>query len=115
VRIYKREGLLEELDRRTSGYRQYPEEVVARLRFLRQAKGLGFTLKEIRELLDLRPHPGVPPADVKERTLDKLADVETKMQVLQRIKAVLLKLIGACPGPSSGCLLRTALDSLEGS
>ncbi|MCH8048022.1 MAG: MerR family transcriptional regulator, partial [Planctomycetes bacterium] len=57
VRFYEREGLLEEPARRPSGYRQYDEGVVDRLRFIRRAKQLGFTLKEIRELLSLRLDP----------------------------------------------------------
>src|SRR5215470_1541483 len=54
VRFYEREGLLEEPPRRASGYRQYSEEVVSRLHFIKRAKLLGFSLKEISELLLLR-------------------------------------------------------------
>ena len=54
VRFYEREGLIEEPSRRASGYRQYGDETVLVLKFIRRAKELGFTLKEIRSLMDLR-------------------------------------------------------------
>lgn len=53
IRFYEREGLLAEPERRPSGYRQYPAEVVRRVRFIRHAKELGFTLREIQGLLEL--------------------------------------------------------------
>ena len=53
VRFYERQGLIEEPPRRPSGYREYDDEVVSRLGFIRRAKELGFTLKEIKELLSL--------------------------------------------------------------
>src|SRR5215208_3830979 len=53
IRYYEREGLLQEPERRASGYRQYDESVVERLAYVSAAKALGFTLAEIRELLEL--------------------------------------------------------------
>src|SRR5207247_2671094 len=80
VRFYEREGLLEEPPRRESGYRQYGEDVVARLRFIRRAKELGFTLKEIAGLLALRVDPDTTCADVRQRARTKIADVEAKIR-----------------------------------
>lgn len=57
VRFYEREGLLEEPIRRTSGYRQFDQSAVARLRFVKQAQRLGFTLREIKDLLALKLDP----------------------------------------------------------
>jgi len=57
LRYYERKGLVEEPPRTESGYRQYPEDVVARIRFIRRAKELGFKLSEISELLSLRVDP----------------------------------------------------------
>ena len=54
VRFYEREGLIPEPPRRPSGYRDYPPETVTRIVFIRRAKDLGFSLKEINELLDFR-------------------------------------------------------------
>ncbi len=67
VRFYQRKGLLAEPDRRPSGYRQYDEAIVDRLRFIKRAKELGFTLNEIKELLSLRLDPSTTCADVKNR------------------------------------------------
>src|SRR5919199_5139981 len=76
VRFYERQGLLEEPARKESGYRQYPEDVVARLRFIKRAKELGFSLKEIKELLALRVDPATTCAEVKARAQAKVADIE---------------------------------------
>src|SRR5438034_3575150 len=80
VRFHERQGLLEEPARKESGYRQYPEDVVARLRFIKRAKELGFSLKEIKDLLALRVDPKTTCAEVKGRAEAKIADVEEKIQ-----------------------------------
>jgi len=115
VRFYEREGLLQEPARRASGYRQYPEDVIARLRFIRRAKELGFSLKEIRELLALRVDPETTCAEVRSRAEAKIADVEEKIQALQRIRKALVKLTGVCRGrgPTSECPILDALDKEE--
>src|SRR3954453_4804764 len=84
VRFYEREGLLEEPARRASGYRQYPEDAVARLLLIRRAKELGFTLREIKDLLALRIDPGATRADVRKRAEAKIADIEARVRYLQR-------------------------------
>jgi MerR family transcriptional regulator, copper efflux regulator len=111
VRFYQRQGLIEE-PHRTSGYREYDEEVVARLGFIRRAKELGFTLKEIKELLSLRRDPGTPAADVRRRALAKIADIEGKIRALQKMKKALQQLTSACCGQvSAECPLLHALDN----
>jgi DNA-binding transcriptional MerR regulator len=59
LRFYERKGLLPRPPRRASGYREYPLECVRLIRFIKRAQELGFSLREIRELLDLRVQPGV--------------------------------------------------------
>lgn len=98
IRFYERQRLLEEPPRRTSGYRQYGLEAVERLRFIRQAKELGFTLKEIGELLDLRLAPSTTAADVKRRAQTKLADIDKKISALRRMRKALLRVTKACSG-----------------
>ncbi len=112
VRFYERQGLLEEPIRRLSGYREYNEEVIARLRFIRRAKELGFTLREIKELLSLRRDPSTPGRDLKRRVEDKLADIAAKIQSLQQMKEALLTFTCACSGRGSvgECPLLHALD-----
>jgi MerR family mercuric resistance operon transcriptional regulator len=112
VRFYERQGLLEEPTRRESGYRQYPEDVVARLRFIKRAKEHGFSLREIKELLALRVDPGTTCAEVKSRAEAKIADIEERIQSLQRIKKALARLTAVCRGrgPTSECPILDALD-----
>lgn len=113
VRFYEREGLLEEPDRRASGYRQYDEGVVRRLEFIRRAKELGFTLKEIKELLSLKLDPSTTCADVRERAETKIEDIESKIRTLQRMKRALVKVTKSCigSGPTSECPILEAIET----
>jgi Hg(II)-responsive transcriptional regulator len=112
VRFYEREGLLEEPPRRASGYRQYSEEVVKRIRFIQHAKLLGFSLKEILELLTLRVDRQTSCEQVKERTAAKLAEVEQKIAELQHMRQALLQVASLCEeeGLKCRCPLLDALD-----
>lgn len=112
VRFYEREGLLEQPARRESGYRQYPEAVVARLRFIKRAKELGFTLREIVELLALRHDPDADTVDVKRRAEAKIADIDARIRDLRRTRQALVRLAEACPGhgPLIDCPIIEALD-----
>jgi MerR family mercuric resistance operon transcriptional regulator len=112
VRFYERQGLLEKPTRRESGYRQYPEDVVARLRFIRRAKELGFSLKEIKELLALQVDPAITCAEVKRQAEAKIADIEGKIASLTRIKKALVKLATVCrgQGPTSECPILASLN-----
>jgi len=112
VRFYERKGLLAEPNRRPSGYRQYGEEVVNRLRFIKRAKELGFTLNEIKELLSLRLDPTTTCADVKERAEEKIDDIEAKIRTLRRMKNALVKVTKACSGRggTSECPILETLD-----
>ncbi len=114
VRFYEREGLLEEPNRKASGYREYDQEAVAVLRFIRRAKELGFTLKEIKALLELRLDSSATRAEVREQAKAKVADIEAKIADLERMRDSLQKLIKACHGKGalSGCPI---LNALEGS
>lgn len=115
VRFYEREGLIPVPARRASGYRQYDEQTVARLRFIRRAKELGFTLKEIASLLSLRHDPQSTSGDVKREAERKIADIESKIRSLQRIRRTLKKLSTACPGhgPTRDCPILDALERTE--
>jgi len=115
IRYYEREGLLPPPARRPSGYREYPEGVVRRLLFIRRAKELGFSLREIKELLALRVDPGCTCGEVKARALAKVTDVERKIAALRRIRGALLDLAEACPGgeATGDCPILAALDGGE--
>jgi MerR family mercuric resistance operon transcriptional regulator len=113
IRYYERRGLLPEPSRAESGYRSYGEEAVRQIRFIRNAKELGFSLKEIGELLSLRLDPGGMSAAVKELAKEKLVDIQEKIDTLQRMRAALEGLIHACPGcgPVRECPILDALDT----
>jgi MerR family copper efflux transcriptional regulator len=114
VRFYEREGLLEEPPRRASGYRQYSEQVVTRLHFIKRAQKLGFSLKEISELL-LRVDAQTSCDEVRQRTEAKLAEVERKLVELQRMRQALLQVHSLCTGqgPTGRCPMLDALDQQE--
>lgn len=113
VRFYEREGLLPAPKRRPSGYRQYPADTVRRIHFVQAAKELGFTLREIRELLSLRVTAGKKCADVRKLAYQKLTEVDAKLTELQRVRAALAQLAQSCTGkgPTSDCPLLDALDA----
>jgi MerR family copper efflux transcriptional regulator len=98
VRYYERQGLLPAPQRLASGYRLYERGDVARLRFVRRAKALGFTLVEIRELLALSSHREGDMAGMKAAATEKLIDVEAKLAELTRIRDGLKALVASCPG-----------------
>jgi MerR family transcriptional regulator, copper efflux regulator len=115
IRFYEQEGLLEIPPRRESGYRQYPEDVVSKLRFIRRAKELGFSLKEIRELLSLRLDSTATCQDVRQRAIAKIAGIEEKIRTLGKMKEALQELTSAClgRGPVSGCPILKAMEDDE--
>lgn len=111
VRFYERKGLLEEPQRKASGYRQYDEETVDVLRFIRRAKDLGFTLKEIKTLLNLRLDTSATRSEVREQARNKVDQIEAKIADLQRMRDSLLILIETCHGNGAalGCAILKAL------
>ncbi|GMR13547.1 MAG: Zn(2+)-responsive transcriptional regulator [Gemmatimonadota bacterium] len=112
VRFYERKGLLADPPRTDSGYRSYPPESVERLRFIRRAQGLGFTLEEISELLALRVDEVAACGTVEARAREKLAKVAQKLTELRRMKRALERLVDACEArePTSDCPI---LEELE--
>jgi len=117
VRYYERRGLLPTPPRGRSGYRLYDDIAVRRLRFIKQAQLLGFSLSEIRELLSLRMRPGTSCADIRQRARQKIVVVNKKIEDLQRINSALTKLAAACRGngPTTECPILDALENDRGS
>lgn len=115
VRFYERQGLLEKPPRTKSGYRQYPLEAVSRLGFIKKAKEVGFSLKEIKELLSLRLDTTATCEDVRSRAQVKIHEIEQKVQALQRMKQALMDLTAACSGdgPVSECPILQSLEEKE--
>ncbi len=99
IRFYERKGLIEQPQKPLdAGFRVYPEETVQRIRFIRQAQEIGFSLGEIDDLLSLRADPSADSSDVRARAIAKRNEVEQKIAHLQKIHAALDELISACPG-----------------
>ncbi len=98
IRFYERKGLIEQpLKPQDGGYRIYPQSVVQQILFIRHAQELGFSLREIEELLSLRANPNSDCADVRARASEKLLEVERKIDQLKSIGSALIKVIEACP------------------
>jgi len=98
LRYYLKRGLLVSPPRSSSGYRRYSPEVVQRIRFIRRSQQLGFTLEEIKQLLELRASPEPSCDDVRHRAMEKLADVEQRIKSLRKIRTALRGLVDSCPG-----------------
>jgi MerR family transcriptional regulator, copper efflux regulator len=113
IRYYERRALLPKSPRTEAGYRTFTDETVQRLRFIKHAQALGFTLNEIKQLLALRFTPGRTCADVRSRAEAKTADIERKIRSLQVMKRALQQLVSACKsdGPASKC---SFLENLNG-
>lgn len=115
LRYYERRGLMARPPRSMSNYRLYPEDTVRRLRFIKHAQALGFSLKEIKELLSLRAAPKARCTDVRRRAEAKIKDIEEKIRSLQAMKKALAKLVAECVGrePITDCPILDALDTEE--
>ncbi len=115
IRYYEREKLLPEPPRLASGYRVYPPGMVRRVRFIKRAQEIGFTLAEIRELLSLRVDRQRTRADVRAIAEAKITDIEGRIRTLQAMKSALTHLTDKCSGhgPASECPILEIIDSEE--
>ena len=113
LRYYERTGLVARPPRSESNYRLYPQESVRRVQFIKRAQELGFSLKEIMELLALRATPEIPCADIRMRALDKITAIEEKIEALNAMKYALAKLVDACSGQGeiTDCPILASLDN----
>jgi len=112
VRYYERRGLLSKPPRSASGYRLFPIEATRRLRFIQRAKELGFSLKEIGELLSLRVSSTTTSAGIRAKAKSKIADIRSKIRSLESMEKALLKLTKSCTGcgPITECPILESLD-----
>ena len=112
VRFYEKEGLIEPPERTASNYRIYSSQAITRLRFIKRAKTLGFTLKEIKELLSLRHNPSASKSDVKVQVEAKIDAIKQKISDLKNILNTLETLDECCDGmgPVDDCPILKALE-----
>lgn len=114
VRFYEREDLIAEPFRRDSGYRQYSCDVVPRIKFIKRARELGFSLSEIKELFSLRVDPNTTCSEVRERVERKVMEIGEKISDLRKMQQALGHLKRACDSNSPSATECPFLDSLEG-
>lgn len=114
VRFYERRGLIPEPERTASGYRQYSPDIAIRIRFIKNAQELGFTLEEISELLDLQTDTTTGCKTIKSRAARKIDTVDNKIKALKKVKKALQDLHDRCRGRGKikeGCEILEALGS----
>ena len=112
LRFYERKGILPEPPRRASGYREYPPETVERVRFVKRAQELGFSLREIQDLLELRQARGTS-GKVRRLAQEKVVEIDHKIHDLEAMKKTLNDLLCVCDGKSkiTSCPI---IESLSG-
>ena len=113
LRYYERRGLIPKPPRTVSNYRMYSSENLRRVKFIRQAQGLGFSLKEIKRLLALRAAPRAKCADVRNYAIHKIEDIQERIHSLIRMRRSLEKLLRECSGdlPATACPILESLES----
>ena len=115
IRFYERQGLLPKPPRTASGYRHFSADAIQRVRFISRAQTLGFSLKEIKELLALSAAQRTSCATVRQRAERKIVEIEQKIRDLDGMKQALMKLAEACSGrgPVTQCPILECLGSDE--
>ena len=113
LRFYERQGILPEPPRRQSGYREYPPGTVGLIRFIKRAQELGFSLREVQELLDLRSAPRRASGQAPRLVQAKIEEVDHKIRDLEAMREALQGLLCACRGKSSRSVC-PIIESLSG-
>jgi Hg(II)-responsive transcriptional regulator len=110
IRYYERIGLLHPPERNASGYRNYQQDDIRRLNFIRRGRELGFSIEEIKTLLQLADHPQSPCAQADQLVQQHLQQVEMRISDLQQMRTVLQSLVGCASDNAEHCRLLETLD-----
>lgn len=110
IRYYERIGLLQQPARNASGYRCYQPEDVRRLSFIRRGRELGFSIDELKTLLQLADHPQSPCAEADQLAQAHLQQVDARIADLQQMRSVLKTLVGCSSSSAEHCRLLETLD-----
>lgn len=112
IHYYERRGLLPKPPRSRSNYRLYPAETLRQIRFIKRAQELGFSLKEIQELVSLRATLRTRSGQVRGRAEAKLRDIDEKIRLLRAMRRALAGLVAECSGkgPVTECPILESLD-----
>lgn len=103
LRYYEKFGLLPNIARANSGNRQYSDKDISRLKFIKRAQRMNYSLEEIKNLLKMREDPQHAKNEIRSMTAEKLADIETHLQDLTTLKNELTLLLNLCRGSKDGC------------
>ncbi len=109
IRYYEREGVVPRAERTASGRRLYGDADIARLRFIRRSRDLGFSISDIRTLLDLSAGNAAPCAEVKELAERHLQGVRQKLDELGKLERALAELVGRCDAGRTDCPMLASL------
>jgi len=110
LRYYEKIGLLMNISRTSGGARQYDEKDISRLRFIKRAQYMNFSLDEIKDLLKMREAPQEAKNSIRQLTADKLSDIEEQVDELTVLKNELTLLLNLCRGSEDGCPIIEGLD-----
>lgn len=115
LRYYEKQGLIDVPPRNTSGYREYPEVTLQFLKLINNAKAVGFSLKECRNLLAIFHHRDEHTcSEVKTLAEQKLEALQQQMQQLEQMHRTLQKIADACCGGEESAIQCSILDELKG-
>ena len=112
IRFYEEKGLITPPARAANGYRTYNQTHIEELNLLHQARQVGFSLPECKDLLELYKNPHRRSADVKSRTLVRIAEIDNQIKQLQSMRTLLTDLANQCPGDD--CEYCPIIEGLSG-
>ena len=112
LRYYEKIGLLTHIHRSTSGLRMYSDKDLSCLGFIQRAQRMNFTLAEIKDLLRLREDPQHAKQAVRKRTVEKLGEIESRLQELHTLRNEITLLLNLCQASSDGCPIISRLDNV---
>jgi len=96
IRFYERKGIIKRPPKNEGGFRHYPEEEAARIRFVKRAQELGFTLREVKELLEIQSKRKITGGQVKAKAEEKVVEIRQKISDLKQMEQSLLRLAEVC-------------------
>ncbi len=116
LRYYERRRLLPPPRRRPSGYREYPDDTVRLVRFIKRAQELGFMLRDVQELIELREQRTKTRAQARALAVAKVSDIAARIRHLNAMRRALDELVNACSceGSACACPIIEALEDSSG-
>ncbi len=111
LRYYESIGLLPNIARSPSGLRIYSEKDISRLKFIKRAQQMGFSLAEISRLLEFRNNPQHAKPEVRELANRKFTEIKAQLKDLKALHDELQLLINLCAGSADGCPILEDFDN----